>query len=604
MLWQNEKTRRNPHKLIMQIMKFSHIAKFVVFLSILVFFSSGCAPEKAEIHESEKSVEGVVLENFLPEDTIITYSFNTQNNSQRENLDELLQHFPENNLESLFELANESTPTGIEFEELKSVFSDKFRVLVGMRGPAEKNDPEIYIATTIADTKKALELVDKLAATDKFEKGELDGYITLSSDKLYLVLYKDTVLIVEENELLHQAVTRIENNEKSLLSNEQFIDAYNKLPKPNIGNIFMDFKQISKLFGIEKTDNDNSGKSKENEPSFDLFQSITAESFALIAEKNGVKMLVDVVFNPESEKFNITDFPYKKPYMYKKIPGKNLIMYAEAYELGRMYELGNIFMDDPDRFKPIEKALMKNLDLDLEEDILSWMDKGYAFVMQRNQGIIPGISIYVDANSNIEGAKKLINIIDMAMEQFAVGMEMSAPEDIPIEQVVVKEIVDLSDSGAGSDLYRFKIDFTVLSDEQMIESGLPIGVFTEPIEIYYGITEDNYFTISTYTGLSEGFEKTLSVAENEMIKEGQQSLNDYPLQLTYVSIDEMLKYVDTFVEVLKTAQEDMPEEFFENYDEVKQYLSPIKYFIAGNKKPSENTVEGLMFVKIDSREEK
>jgi hypothetical protein len=437
-----------------------------------------------------------------------------------------------------------------------------------------------------------------MAEEEGFEKGELFRHTTLDNneDDMYLALYRDTVLIASKKDLRDRAVTRMEKNENSLLSNEHYMNSYKKLPKPNMGTMFINLNQFGDMFADLEEDE------KEQMP-MDLFNSIIAEGFALTAEDDGMKLIAEVIFNPETEGFNFAEFPYEKPYMYEKIPGDKLIMYMEAYSLAKMYELEkDILLTGPDAkedFEDIEEAIEDNLDLDLEDDILSWMDRGYAIMMQRNEGLVPAISIYVDAASDTEGAQKLLDVMDMALNQAVAGFMMSAPEDIPAEEVIVKDTVEMG----GSEINRVKVDFTVLSDEQLMAAGLPKGVFVEPIELYYGMTSDDYFLISTYVGLNEEFDSSVKVAENEKIKEGSKYLAGYPYQLSYISVDEAVKYVDTFIELLEKVQGPMPKDFSEGYGKVKQYLAPVKYFIGGNQKPDENTVEGMMFLKIEEVEE-
>jgi hypothetical protein len=226
------------------------------------------------------------------------------------------------------------------------------------------------------------------------------------------------------------------------------------------------------------------------------------------------------------------------------------------------------------------------------------MDKGFAFVVQQNESIIPAISFYVDASTDTQSAQKVLDLIDAGMAQGVEAMLADAPEELDAASILRKDTVMLGNS----EIDRVVFDVTHLSEEQLLEAGLPSGVFVEPFELYYGLTDENYFLFSTYSGLEADYEGTVTVAGNPVIIEAQTYLKGYEYGLSYISIEETMNYVDAFVGFMELVEGPMGKDVEEGMKKVRAYVAPIKYLVAGNAKSEENVAEGTMFVKMEQPE--
>lgn len=590
-------------------MRMLSFTKSLIMASLFVVFAfalTGCGgPAKVVLSDNEKSPEGVALEDYLPEDTLIMVSISTQDKGQRESFQNLMSYFPQEDTDALWEGMMEELTLGLEEagltyeDDIAPIFSDSYRFTFGMAGDLEKDDPDMYIAITLADTDKAKSLLQKALEEDSdgdLTQGTILGAMTIDkeSEDMYLALYKDTLLITNLSENREAALKRVVKNEASILSNELFTKSYEQLPTPNLGIAFININELfTKLAETEDA----------AIPSGPFIDALYGEAFAFLAEEDGIRMVVQVAFNEDSEGFNLNDYPYKEPYMYKNIPGDKLIMYSEAYGMKDAFDIQmQAFATDEESMEEFEefKSMIKaTVGLDFDDDILSWMDKGFAFVWQHNESIIPAISIYIDASTNPEAAQKVLDLIDAGMEQGVAAMLEDAPEELDATNILRKDTVMLGDSK----IDRVVFDVSNLSDEELLEAGLPSGVFVEPFKIYYGITDENYFLFSTYTGLDEDYSVTVTVAENEVIKESQKYLKGYEYQLSYISIEETMNYVENFIGFMELVEGPMGKGVEEGIKKVKAYLAPIKYIVAGNKKSDENVAEGTMFVKIEQPEE-
>ena len=591
------------------IYKLTILSVFAVFLLSL----TGCGESKFELSPEQKSPQGVSLEDALPADTVISVSINTQNKEQREKFENLKSYFPNEDYDKLIksaldDLNMELTDIGLSYEnDIAPLFSEKFKGVFGITGEFPKTpklkkgekasvkakSPDMIIAFTVADPKKAEEIINIMAEknsnaalTKVFDFPALDN----KKESMYLALYKDVVIMSTTENNRFEAIKRLRNNENSLLANESYKKALKSLPQPNLGMVYMNvnrlFEEISKSEDVKM-------------PASEFIKAIQFEAFAFVAENDGLKMVAQVGMDQNS-KFNINKFPYKNPYLYKNLPGNDLMMFAEGYGIKDFFEIETdiLFANKADRddFERIKRLMKSYIGLDLENDILVWMDKGYAFAMQRNDGLIPGLSLYIDASTDPKSAAKTTEVIDTAFNQLVDSV--MADGDPLLEKILNKKLVKMGETE--DELNLVSIDFTQLTEEELKTAEIPAGLFNEPLEIYYGLTKNNLFVFSTYTGLKEEWgKKELTVAENPAVKESMIYLNNYPYQFSYLNIDETVKYAERFIVLMEGVKGDsIPKDVAEAFQKVKNYLAPIKYLVGGNQKV-ENIAEGMMFIKME-----
>ncbi len=597
-MWQSEKTLKKVTKSLniftMRIKSFLKSLFVVGLLGVFTLSLTACN-SKFELDQSKLSPQGIALENYLPGDAMIVMTINKQDPAQKEKLDKLGQLFPEETVKKLYEdivknLQLELDQVELNFEEdILGAFGDNNRILFAMNGNLETTDenkkptPEFYVASTFQDSEKMQTLIDKLAENGA-KKGELFGATTLDDKDMYLAIYKDTILITNKENLRHEALKRMQNNEESLLNNDLYKEAQKGIPQNNFGDFYINYENYF----------DFVSQLQEGNYPFTFRKDVKmAVAMGLYAEDDGVRMLSSVA---NKGGFNLRDLTFHEPYLYAGIPGKNLIMYAEVYDFKKIIDMGlNMYEWDEDTSKEMRKAellIKKTIDLDLKEDVLSWMDKGFAMVLQRNDSIIPAISFYVDASSNPEGAKKVVDLLDTAISQIYDQMLANPDPGMDIEKMVKKEVVQVGKS----DMNKFSFDFTGMSDAELLAAGLPSGIFTEPIEFYYGLTNNNYFVISTYSGLDKEFgDGFVSVGSSLNVEEGRELIKDYPYNLSYISFEEAFKYVDQIFADMEKVEGPMDEKTREAYDTVKAFLAPFKYMIAADQK-----MQSATFLKMEA----
>ncbi len=578
--------------------KFFLKSLFIVGLLVaLVITLAGC--NKYELDDSKLSSQGVALENYIPKDAMIMMTLNKKNELQKQKLEKLGSYFPEETVSRIYdgileEAQMELDKIGIKYEEdIKPIFGENYRVLMAMGGNPEnlKEDemPEIYIAAIVNDTEKMQSLIDKLAEGEA-EKGEQFGATTLDNknEDSYLALYKDTIILTNKQNLRHGALKRMNNNEESILSNELYKEAIKDLPQQNFADFYINYENYFELINQLQ---------KEDYP-LKLNQELKMSvAIALYAEDEGVRMLTNTA---NKGKLNFRDFTFHEPYLFRGIPGEKLIMYSEIYDLKKIIEKSlEIYEWDEETSKEMRKAellIKKTIELDLKEDVLTWMDKGFAMVVQRNESMIPAISFYVDATSNPQGAQKVLDIIDTALQQAYDAMLANAGPGVNVAKiltdVVKKEVVEVG----SSEMNRFSLDFSDMTEQELLAAGLPSGIFTEPVELYYGLTNNDYFVVSTYSGLDEVFaqDEFVSVASSMEVEQGGEFIKDYPYNLSYISVEEAFKYVDRVMEDMEKVEGPMDEESRKAYEMVHDFFAPFKYMIAGD-----GEMQSAAFIKMN-----
>lgn len=572
-------------------MKISNLLKALLLAAIFSMLLTGCT-SKITLHDSEKSQQEVELENYLPKDTVLTLSVNLNSQGQKEDFNALMAKFPQETTTKFVEgfveelqLEFDALETNLE-EDILPAFGENTRIILGMAIDPENTDgdPNMYLAATLEDPTKLTELLEKWIENDpRYTKSEQFNEVIYDNenDDFYLAIYKDTFLLTNKKQLRLEGLRRMKNSEESLLSNEMFKKAYEKLQQPYIANLYLNYENY---FDLIASLDDTQVYPLMMKEGFDL-----SIIMAIYAENDGFKM---VVLPAYTGKFNIE---YHEPYLYNGIPGDNLLVYMESYGLKQAMEeaFDKMYEFDEETTKELRKAellIKKTVGLDLREDILSFMDKGFAFAIQQNASMIPAMSIYVDASSNPESAQKVIDLLDAALQQAYEGMLEEAPSDLDTGRFLSKDVVEIGKS----EIHKMSFDFSTMTEEELLAAGLPSGIFTEPIEIYYGLTVNNYLLISTYSGLDEDFGEVKTVGDNAEILAGREMFKDHPYNLSYVSVSETFEYIDVLFEAMEKVQGPMDEESREAYELVKAYFAPIKYMIGVDK-----VDESVGFVKID-----
>ena len=146
-------------------MKVTNLLKALLLAALFSMLLTGCT-NKIELHENDQSAQKVALENYLPKDTVLTMTLNLTDESQKQDFAKIASKFPQETagkfLEGLLEelqMEFDKLETNLQ-DDLWPAFGDSPRILLAMSN-SEDEDPDIYLAATLADRSKLEETINK-----------------------------------------------------------------------------------------------------------------------------------------------------------------------------------------------------------------------------------------------------------------------------------------------------------------------------------------------------------------------------------------------------------------------------------------------------------
>ncbi len=486
-------------------------------------------------------------EEFFDYDTSLLAVLDTQDKNQTTLLNGFLSKSPAGNVDGfvkdiLKDFATDLSKVGLSYDsDLLPSFGDGFKVMYAV-GESSSFVPRQTLLITVDDSAKLTNVFNKMSALNGYTRASLFGFKTFTNEKqhLYLAYTDDSLLAWPSFGDRYLALQKIKNGGENLLQNKSYNDLIASVPTPNVGMIYF-------------------GSAVEGSGVFAVIPSISGLN---------VHYRVD----------GLNSLNGKAPYMYKNLPGNNLLSYGESYGLINILD-----------------ATGADLLAGLKESgvIVSggdWLNQGYASVLQDTGTIIPGISLYFDATGYTDQAQQDIDNLDALIVEM---IDQIKAENTDYPNVIVKDTAMVD----GKSMNRIKIDFSMLPPSELGDLAMFGDTFTDPIELYYGINSDNYVTLALYSGYNNVYGKVASVSENADVKVGMSYLSGYPNAFSFLSVENILGYVDSIVAEIEKTQP-MPADEKAGYTEFMDYLAPIKY-IVGAEKDFTDFAGGLMFVKID-----
>ncbi len=443
-----------------------HILFAVLSLSLLL---TACG-NKGDL-AVQFSNEGLIPEAYLPADLGLVVSYSTRDAEQFSAVESMGKALGDEDRVS--RTASETLDTklgdvGLDFEEdLKPALGDQFRMIYGVR-PVKDGDPENFAVVTLEEPSKMTDVLSKLADEDQlsFKKlSELDAYIKEDSG-LYMAVKDDLLLVASSGENL---VTMSEMEEdSSLWGSEAYQDTLESIG-PN-------YLLYGVMYPSVYTDDLSlpAGFSVSNIP-----EVVDQQVMVVRAEADGLAF--DAWVNADKQKAKEAEIafdavPRSEPYLFKEVSSDGLVAYYESYGLAQTFEEARKLGDDTASLEKAEQFTQSYFGMDFE-DLMSFMDKGYALVVHKNSGVIPGITLYFDVSSDKENAQAFIDKVDSQLG----GLLLIAQSAMP--GAITKDTTTWGDA----EFARIKVDLTSLASA---ESPLPSGLTANAIELVYGLDDD------------------------------------------------------------------------------------------------------------------
>jgi len=463
----------------------------ILALSLVLFtvFTTGCFGSN-KAWKPHASNEGTFPEAYLPGDVALVLSYSSRMEDQKTALDaieaqlgdagRLGKSFSEN-------MDSQLQGSGLDYEkDLLPALGTSYRVVFANK------DESAFSAITLEDSAAMVKALDSLVQQNQLTRktlGSTDAYVN-EEGRFYAAIDGDILLVASTADDLTGMLDR--KKADSLWENDNYQAALKAMGPDYVVYAVMFPAFLAQSAGLP------TGVSA-------LPQALQYQAFVARAQDQGLGMEVFVQADGEKAKSLSWDFsaiPRSKPYLFKEVPGDDLMVYMESYGLRQSMEQAQKIGDDTGSFDSLNQFFKNYFSADFNEEILSFLGKAYVFSVHHNgQGALPGLSLFVDVSENLEDAKAFANKLDAQMGTLSLVFQTALPGAVSKETTTI----------GGESLSTLVLDFSKLSDPALGASTLPPVLTAKPIRLSYGLIGDrllvttaDVWTKADFTALSDG----------------------------------------------------------------------------------------------------
>ena len=495
------------------------IAMAILLLSVLLVLP-GCLRTKS--FESHASAEGLMAEAFLPADVTGVFSYSLMNDEQFvavQAMDGALgeegkisQTFAENFNKEFEELDG----ADLSFEgDLMPALGTQFRFVTGARSDAAGTsvsgdaDSEAFMIVTLEDPSAMEAALEKLLDAEGFtfkKLSDVDAYVH-EENEFYAAVYKDLLMVANKPEALVEMAGMDEDD--SLWADEKYQDA---LARVGEDHLFFSFSgggvaalESAASLADDAADGAVDGAAEDiaGEALDAAIDLVTSQLMIVRAEADGLRF--DIYMNADEEMASAANFafdfaPSEEAYLFEEVPADGLILYYETFGLKQQVEeerarvaAAGVSGEVP--YAAAENFIRSYFAMDFEEEVLSFLDKGYAMTVHQGGGAFPGFSVYVDVSSDVDGAQTLLDKLDEQISGLMLVLEIALPGTVSLGETEI----------AGQSFNSLEVDLSKLPEEQA--AALPSVLTIEPITLAYGLLDDKL--LLTTAGVWERTSETI-----------------------------------------------------------------------------------------------
>ena len=588
--------------------KFNHLNPSVLIIGILLVFSLSACQQSVPAGQRFSSEKAVNIEAFMPVDTFLLAKIGTRDQDQLDVLKTLNGYFPNDPMGAFVTEFNQGFKESANLDKMNldyekdilPILNNKSQFFFSMSpgkdvSLASKDttsaSPKVNfnIAMTVADEGKFDALLDKQTANNLLKKEDYNGQtiyseINKTDTSAYLSRYMDTVFMSTNQDLLKAGLDNVKANKDLLADNKVFQRGMSSY-KPNMAIVYANLGEVIKLLGA--SEGKNSEEMAKALSGMDI-ENIESEILMMTAENNGIRIASKVFAKSGVDISKTKSAANMQAYLFKKIPAVAPIFYLEGSGLKISYEKMILaFGSDPEFTSgmTLMKDFLKTKGLDWEKDVLSFMDKGIAIVFEDTGTPIPGIGIYLDANSNLDGATKVALAINNGFDDL---MAQALKESSDISMVLSKEEVK------PGKLWKFKVNLdTVLT---AAPSEIAKKLTGQKVELYYGLLDDGVMAITLKPDLEKIYAKDQMMEKNPEFSQAMKLVNGEHRGLAYFAPVQVVQLVDSYLKLIKDATGQAPT--IPDYDSVKAAIMPLKslIFSGGEMKADELSADFFLHI--------
>ena len=438
--------------------------------------------------------------------------------------------------------------------------------------PSETEEPEVMMVVGIKDKAKALQFIDKLKkkTESNIETSKYKGITIIENKDESEAIFKNIgildneIVISPERKTIETAIDTYKGNSsfadkkgaKEILSKagknkntlfQLYVPNYNGLMRQYINVV----KQNAGL-GIDTS------SLKMLEQQLDRLDYVDSMVVSIgIKENRGIFMQSIAKYKPD---FKLPKYPDLSGQVLSQIPGNSLVLISSGGISQAWSWFLEEFGNDPEFKEGLEQArdsLKTTANLDLDKDIISWMDREFAISMIPND--LP--------------------------PAFVSGTVVITTSDRPTAENTLEKLEKLAKSN-GAPIKDKEVAGKEITEYQNYPGG--------QVVLAYGWLDDNSLAISIGDKADRIVElkSSDSLAENQNFKE---SIKDFPkknLGYFYINFQEVNAQIDR---LSKTYSQPVP-------PEAKAFLDSIKGIIGVNTMPDSSTIEQQLLIELVTKE--
>ena len=491
---------------------------FAVMLAGVIFLVGCTGPSFETLNSSDG---GVLIEKLLPKDVWFVLSVTTKNAGQRAEFENFINNF--SSTDDFFAKVQEGfAGIGVNYDEdIKPIIGeDGFRMVMAYAGT------DNFVAMTVADEVKAREWLD--STVERGEASELalsdfDVYVSQNDNgESYTALLDDVLVVASSSTVLMNAEGQLAvEDSESLFDNEEYMNGVSQIESPYLGYVYVDVAGYGEIGG------DSLGI-------FSLGNILLKSEVIGFSFEDGALLLSGYGVGDKEAiaeyGISISDISGEEVYLTKYVPAEGIAFYEEAGGFAKIVELFALKSGDAEGFyATLDSYATKYLGMDVREDVLSFLDKGYAIAVHKGADSLPYFSIIADASSNHDGADDFVDRIDAQISSLVA-------------------LFEYDESGAFSSLIKTEAevmggDFNVVSmDMAALGQVMPTYSLTGMISLFYGVTEDDVLIISTYPDW-EVFSEESSLLEDETFSDAIKAIKGYDNTIFYLDLAVVADYL-------------------------------------------------------------
>lgn len=552
----------------------------VVLATLVLFFARmmWVGARNDAVFRTQVSASGLRMEQAFPRDTWFFADFSTLAEGQRGHFETLLAQLTQDP-----EAFRAEFLRGID-ENLKSVdlsYVEDIAPMVGEGGfrfalgmsEGGGDAPVTHAAMTVKDPAKAAQFLTRLeqqgrflkktAKTGSFNFGEEQvlyfnaaAFNANEQDIYYFTLFRDLLLAAnDEKEVLEmvdflksamsvvgEGATPLSGGQagESLWTQPTYQEVVEELPTERVAFLYVNNGILNELRERQGGGAATSGTVAVK----NLTHYLKGQGLAFTATASGLDFRGVALGDREAldaDETTLDELRAHKTYLHKFMPSEGLAVYLESYGFANMVErqLG---------VSESKLAFLEGLGIG---DLSS---KGYSVALHQNSGFLPGLTVMVDVTDGRGLAGVLKESLDKKVSDLVSLLKFQGGalgESVSRESVMIQ--------GGEFTAIRLNVKAFMEVYGQAGPFVLPDAVGGEDILLFYGITKEGQFLVSTYDGWLDGLvegKESVPLSEDEIYEATRKALGEFKEGVVYVRFEPLLELLNTFQQFRGALRQD------------------------------------------------